>query len=416
MNHRTLFNSIVSSAAVLVIGVGVSVAHAQPAPLPSAVPTITTLPLFGVQLTVDVAMGPGGALTSVAVNPADGLTATAIKPNRVVFANEDGTAKVVVAGSDGRQGVQVRAGSLADITGDGAWSGDVFGTGVATTVSFTVGATADGGPDITDVSSSDATALISETDYTDDGDQSNGHHGDNGDNGDHGDDSRSASVKVTFTSGAQSRSLGIRASLSIDDDGAARAKVSVGIGTLRGVAQPLADAIGAKLWTGLLCDGTTAAINYTVNADGSITVVTASPDAERIRAKGNSGEVRFSESERVRLYTRSNDDGMAVQVDERIRCEDSPDPTVNTPIGTSTTTVAGDDDDPQHDSTDDDSTDDNDSTANTSDDNDDTNDESTDSTDIGDGQDDDGQNDSQNDGGSHGDGGDHDGQDDGRRG
>ena len=351
MNHRKLF-SIITSAAVLAMGAGVSVAHAQPAAPQVAVPTVTTLPLFGVQLTVEVATGPGGTLASVAVNPADGFTATTVKPNKVVFLNEDGTAKVVVSGRDGRQGVQVRAGALADITGVGGWSGDVFGTGVATTVSFTVGATADGGPDITGISSSDATAVIGDVKYSsdDDDDDHDGHHGSDDD------DSRSASVKVTFTDGAQSRSLGIRASLSIDDDGESSAKVSVGLGNIRGVTQPVAVAIGPKVWTGLLCDGSTATVNYTVNEDGSITDVTASPDADRIRAAGHSAEVTFSNSERVRIHTRTSDGGIAVRVDARIRCEDAPDPSVNTEIETSTTIE--DDDQSDDDQSDDDSDDD----------------------------------------------------------
>jgi hypothetical protein len=341
-----LFSTILTSAAVLVIGAGVSVAHAQPNAPSAVVPTITTLPLFGVQLTVEVATGPGGALTSVSINPADGFTATTVKPNKVVFLNEDGNAKVVVAGRDGRQGVQVKAGALADISGAGGWSGDVFGTGVATSVSFTVGATADGGPDITGISSSDATAVIGDVKYSNGDDDDHGHHDGHHEGG------QSASVKVTFTSGAQSRSLGIRASLSVNEGGDTRAKVSVGLGNIRGVAQPVADAIGAKVWTGLLCDGSTATINYTVNEDGSITDVTASPEAERIRAEGHSADVKFSDDERVRIRTRSKDDSIAVQVDERIRCEDAPDPSVNTPIET-TTTVEGDDDH-QDDSGDDD--------------------------------------------------------------
>jgi hypothetical protein len=347
MNSRKLISSIITSAAVLVIGAGVSVAHAQPA-APAAVPTITTLPLFGVQLTVEVATGPGGALASVSVNPADGLTATTVKPNKVVFVNDAGTAKVVVSGRDGRQGVQVKAGALADISGAGGWSGDVFGTGVATTVSFTVGATADGGPDITGVTSSDATAVIGDTNYGSGDDHHDGHHGH------HGEDGQSASVKVTFTNGAQTRSLGIRATLSVNDDGETRAKVSVGLGGLRGVAQPVADAIGAKVWTGLLCDGSTATINYTVNEDGSISDVTSTPDTADIRQKEHGAEVRFSQSERVRIRAHVSDAGITVQVDEKIRCKDAADPSVNTPIET-TTTIEGDDDshDDSHDSGDD---------------------------------------------------------------
>src|SRR4051812_30203306 len=48
------------------------------ATLTASVPveTVTTLPLFGAPLTVDVTSGPGGALSSIDVTPADGLTAT----------------------------------------------------------------------------------------------------------------------------------------------------------------------------------------------------------------------------------------------------------------------------------------------------------------------------------------------------
>lgn len=333
MQRNKFMTGLVVSAAVLLFGAGAGVAHAAPAA--PAVPTVTTLPLFGAPLTVSVATGPGGALASVSVNPADGLTATKVRPNKVVFVNDAGTAKVVVSGHDGRQGVQVKAGALADVSGPGGWSGDVFNTGVATTVSFTIGATADGGPDITGVSSSDLTAVIGATEYK----------SHDGDHEDEGEMRLAASVKITFTSGGQSRSLGIRAELKTDDEGTTHAKVSVGLGKLRGVVQPVADAIGAKVWTGLLCDGTQATINYTVNADGTITGVTANPDTATIENNGNKVSVRFSDSERVKIRAHMEDAGIKVSVDEKIRCRDAADPTVNTPIDTTPTTDQGHDGD-----------------------------------------------------------------------
>ena len=324
MQRNKFLSTLIAGTALAVLGAGVSAAHAAPAPttpVPTTVPTTTTLPLFGVQLTVDVTTGPGGALSSVSVNPADGLTATKDKPNKVVFVNDAGTAKVVVSGHDGRQGVQVKAGALADISGDGGWSGDVFGTGTATTVSFTIGATTEGGPDITGVTSSDATAVIGATKYHD---------------GEHGHDHQAASAKVTFSAPGQTRSLLIAVELHTGDDGTTRARSSVTLGRLHAVAQPVSDATGVKTWSGQLCSGETAGITYTVNADGTVTDVTATPTAQ-IATNGNHVDVRFSDNERVRIRTRLDGDNLTVSVDPRIHCHDAPDPTVNTPIVTTTT-------------------------------------------------------------------------------
>ncbi len=337
MQRSKFLSTLIAGAALAVLGAGVSAAHAAPTPA-TPVPTTTTLPLFGVQLTVDVTTGPGGALSSVTVNPADGLTATKDKPNKVVFVNDAGTAKVVVSGHDGRQGVQVKAGALADISGDGSWSGDVFGTGAATTVAFTIGATADGGPDITGVSSSDATAVIGTTKYHNDDDHGHGH------------EHQSASVKVTFSAPGQTRSLLIAAEVHTGEDGTTRARSSVTLGRLRAVAQPVADATGTKTWSGQLCSGDAATITYTVNADGSITDVTATPDGAEISTHGNHVDVDFGDHQRVRIRTHLDGDNLTVGVDARIRCENAPDPTVNTPIVTTTTNPdQGDDNHDNHD-------------------------------------------------------------------
>jgi uncharacterized membrane protein YgcG len=203
-------------------------------------------------------------------------------------------------------------------------------------VGFTIGATADGGPDITGVTTDDSTAVIGATEYKS-SDGSDDHHGHDG----HDDGSfQMASVRIQFTADGQSRSLNIRAEIGTHD-GTPRAKVSVTLGKLRGVVQPAADAAGATSWSGLLCDGSQATVNYTINEDGTITDVTATPDTATIRGEGRNLDVRFSHNERLRIHVSVRDDGLKVSVDPRIRCADAPDPTVNTPVET---TIPSDDD------------------------------------------------------------------------
>ena len=127
---------------------------------------------FGAPLTVDLTTDATGTLMNVTVNPADGLTATSLKPNSVQFQTASGTAFITVINHEGRQSTTVRAGSLADISGNGEWKGDVFGTGQTTTVGYTIGANSDGSPNISSVTSSDATAQIGALDSSnEDGEQ-----------------------------------------------------------------------------------------------------------------------------------------------------------------------------------------------------------------------------------------------------
>jgi len=285
--------------------------------VPAAAPTTVTLPL-AVPLTVTVTTGPGGALTNVTVDPADGLVATKVRPGKVEFVNEAGGVKVTVNSRGGTQSISARAGTLADISGTGGWSGDVFGNGTITTVAFTVGDRGDGTPDISGISTSDATAVIGATSYRSDDDDD--------------EQESSARANIQFTNGAQSRTLTISVSVSNeDDDDSGSARVRVTLGKLRGLPQDAAVAAGPKVWTGLLCDGTTGTINYTVNADGTVSDVSATPAAQRTEVRRGEAEVRFSGDERVRIRVRLANGQITVNVEERIRCEDAPNPSVNTP-------------------------------------------------------------------------------------
>ncbi|HEY5875597.1 MAG TPA: hypothetical protein VIT64_09860 [Ilumatobacteraceae bacterium] len=332
MQRRLTATAVALSATALIMGI--SPASATPtdptipvtdpaasaeaaAPAAPATPSTITLPLFGAPLTVDITSGPGGVLASVAVNPADGLTATTLKPNRVVFVNEEGTAKVVVNARGGNQKIEARAGSLAEVSGPGGWSGDLFGTGAITTVGFEIVALADGSPDIANITTSDPTAEIGTVEHETDDD---------------GDGDQEAKVRIRFTDGTQSRTLSIKVEAEVDRDGATEAKVKLALSNVKGVSLPAAEVAGAHSWNGVLCDGTAAQIDYTVAEDGSLSAVSASPEPERMHVNGSKIQVRFTRHERVHIRVRGDDGELKISIDEKIRCHDAPPPSVNTEV------------------------------------------------------------------------------------
>lgn len=311
---------------VLISGAGLqTVSAADP------VPTTVTLPLFGAPLTLGITTGPGGALTEVTVDPADNTVATQLKPHKVVFQSSNPAdptadpAKVVVKSKNGTQSVSARAGSLADVSGPGSWSGDIFGTGTATTVNFTIAAAADGSPDITGITSSDATAVIGDVKHsTEDDDEGT-------------EMSASVSIKFLNAAGDQSRTLKIKVKVE-DEEGTTEAKLSISLGRMKGVAIDAALAAGPHTWTNTLCDGTTATINYTVAEDGSVSGVTVDPASAELRVDTSKIEARFETGERVKIRVRAEDGLIRIDIKERFRC-DSPNPTTNV-----STSIPADDD------------------------------------------------------------------------
>ncbi len=314
---------------VLVGGAGFSaVATAAP------VPTTVTLPMFGAPLTLDITTGPGGALTSVSVDPATAAVATHLKPHKVVFQVANPTdptadpAGVVVKSGNGGQKVSARAGSLKDVSGPGKWSGDVFGDGTASTVSFTVGAAADGSPDITGITTTGATAVVGTVSHS---------------SGDDDDNEQSAKVSVKFTTakGDQSRTLTIKVKVETNDDGASSAKLSISLGRIKGVAVDAAAAAGAKTWTGVLCDNSAATVNYTVAADGTVSGVTPTPATATVKTEEGKIQVSFSDHEKVRISVKLDNGQITIQVKEKINC-DSPNPTTNVSTSIPTPDTEGD--------------------------------------------------------------------------
>lgn len=317
---------------VLISGAGLYSAAAAADP----VPTTVTLPLFGASLTLGITTDAGGALTQVSVDPADNTVATHLKPHKVVFKSANPAdpladpARVVVKSGHGGQSVSARAGKLADVSGPGMWSGDVFGDGSTSTVSFTIAAAADGSPDITGVTTTGATAVVGAVEYS----TGDGHEGDES-----GQSAR-VSIKFTNTAGDLSRTLTIKAKVQTDDDGDSSAKLSISLGRIKGVAEK---AVGPHTWIGRLCDNTPISIAYTVAADGTITLGAILPPGATSEAGDHSVTVTFATGEQVRIKVGSHDDLVKVSVKEKIRCKLG-DPTTNV-----TTSIPTDNGDGHHD-------------------------------------------------------------------
>jgi hypothetical protein len=285
---------------------------AAPAPVVASSSSVS-LTLFGAPLVVDIKLDPGGNLVDVALNQPGDFTATKVKPNKVVFVNEAQGVSVKVKAKHGGERVEARATDLADVSGANRWSGDVFENGQASVVNFTVGAATDGSPDITGVAvTSPFQFTVGTTEHK------------------AGDEHAFASVVVKFTNAGQSRTLRITVASRTGDDHTS-AKLSIALSRLKGAAIPDGEAVGAHTWSGMLCNGTTATINYTVQADGSLSGVTASPDGATISAEGKSAKVRFATGERVSIKVRDKDGQLQVGVTNRIRCAAAK-PTVNTPV------------------------------------------------------------------------------------
>ena len=320
------------AAAVLGTMLMGGVVATQTAAAADPVPTTVTLPLFGAPLKIGITTGPGGALASVTVDPATGNTATSASPHKVVFQSANLTnptgdpAKVVIRSKQGGQSVSARAGSLADVSGPGSWSGDVFGTGTASTVAFNIVAAADGSPNITGVTASaDGVAGTVELSSGDDDDEGT-------------EMSARVSVKFTNAAGDQSRNLSIKVKVETDEDGSTSAKLSISLGRIKGVE---GKAVGSHMWTGLLCDNTSASITYVVAADGTITVGAITPAGATTSSNDGKTTVTFATGEQVRIKVSDEDGQMTVSVKEKIRCN-SADPTFN---GSSVPTTAGDNND-----------------------------------------------------------------------
>ena len=184
-----------------------------------------------------------------------------------------------VKAKHGGERIEARAADLADVSGPGQWSGDIFENGQPTIVDFTVGArrrrlAGHHGVSVT----SPLEFVVGEVNY-DAGDKHGGEHA-------------RASVVIRFSDSGQARTCRSRSSLRTSEEHTS-AKLSIGLSRVKGAEIPDGPTVGAHSWSGMLCDGTNATINYTVAEDGSITDVSATPDGAEISSDNRSVEGPF---------------------------------------------------------------------------------------------------------------------------
>jgi len=146
-----------------------------------------------------------------------------------------------------------------------------------------------------------------------------------------------AEVKIRFTN-----DLGQRADLKIevevhddDDHDSPSASLKIDLKTKdEKIRVPSADLTSLPTsWTGVLCDGSAASATWANNADGSITDLVVSPDSAEVEQHGHEFKVRFGHDAKLKVSLELSGNGsFEMKVDPKIKCENGPDPAVNTPI------------------------------------------------------------------------------------
>ncbi len=337
MNRSKMAAGILASAVVLLAGVGVGTANAGPKPaVDPQLPATITLPFLGAQVTLTVTTGPGGNIVSADLDTPDAFATGTVSPNKVKFESTDGALQVSVKSKGNEQRVTAKAGELATLIGDGLWSGDVFGDGALSSVTYTIADDGAGNPVLSNVVATAGAGITAEV---------------TGPESSMDDDDATARASVLFTKDGQSRNLSIKVSVSHEsddegDDDDSGASLRISLGKLRGVPVDALLAAGDKTWTAKLCDGlTTATVLYTVNEDGTLVLTSVDPTTAEVKhEESNRIEIRFSGDERVRISSSLEDGKITVDIKERIRCRDAVDPTTNV-----TNTIASNDDDDEDD-------------------------------------------------------------------
>lgn len=294
-----------------------------------------TITLLGVPLKVGLELNVDtGDITAVNVTDEAGaaadMTATKVTPTKVRFAsNTDGSTTVSVSAKKNAMSFGVKTSDLGNLVGTNTWAADVFGTGSKSSVEYTIGN--DGGAPTFMLGTITPGDGVEATDL---GDWSakRGHDDD--------DDEATAGGRVEFTRDGFRKVLSIVVRVD-DDDDHSHASLRVTLTGRNVQRKSLADLAGDKVWTGLLCDGTTrATVNYNVAADGTLTFTSATPDTAQAQPGEKGLTVRFATGDKVRIRLSEGKDGgnaaLSINVSGK-RCTDPAEktpPTVNTPTST----------------------------------------------------------------------------------
>ncbi len=221
-----------------------------------------TLPLLGSSLTVAVTLDTSGNVSSVNLDPVGSYSASQLDSHAVSFDSTGGTSSVRVKAFGSKMSISASAGSLADLLGSGTWTADVFGTGAASHVAYTVGDSGGGMPAVK-IDSVDAAAGITATIQP----------GKSWEHDEH--DDRRAVAVVDFTANGFVKHLTISVSVDQDREKPARLKITLSGRDRQSFDGTLADLAGNHTWNGRLCDGTAVSATFAVTSDGKVSFVSA---------------------------------------------------------------------------------------------------------------------------------------------
>ncbi len=252
-----------------------------------------TLPLLGTSLKVDVTLDAVGKISGVALDPTGTVSKTEASDHAVKFSNAGGTAKVVVRAQGDKLTIAAKA-KLGALVGSGTWAADVFGTGVKSTVAYTIGKDGSGSPTLAigAVSTPSGVTPLVNAPATKTHDKQ-----------------VSVSGGVTFSQNGFSKRL----TISINaDKGTGAAKLRITLSgrdrqTLTGILAALA---GNRTWAAHLCNGTAVSVKFHVTADGKVVYDSASGAPATEKNRDNGFVVRFTgTSAGVSAFLKANGDG-----------------------------------------------------------------------------------------------------------
>jgi len=218
---------------------------------------MSTMPLIGTGLQVDIALDTVGVIKTVDVNPLDGLAKTKSDPGYVRFATSDGKTSVSVLARGGRLTLTERT-TLANLIGTDRWSADVFGTKAKSTVDYMIGKDTSGNPTVTLGTISPAAGITATADVA-----------------------KAKNVKTKLTGGWSVATAGVTftwdgwtkhlsISVSSKSDGTAALNITLSGRDRQKTVGTLAQLAGSRTWSAHLCDGTPVTVSFHVASDGTI--------------------------------------------------------------------------------------------------------------------------------------------------
>lgn len=263
MGYRKRLLGIAAAAVLVGVLPGIAAANTTEAIAETGGMNLT---LPGVPIDLDVVLDDFGNIDTVSFD--FGFTKDHESDHKVTFAKtDDGSTVVKVKAEGAKLTAKVKTSNFGDLVGDHVWTGDIFGTGVASTVSFTIVQVGSGDSAYLEITS---VAVTSPFESSVEGPRTEAGHG-----GD--EDEYESKATIEFFDNGYTKSLKIEVETEHedeegDDHEGFHAKLKI---ELRGKDRQelLGDeAIGTHTWDGLLCDGTNASVTYTVAVDGSLTL------------------------------------------------------------------------------------------------------------------------------------------------